>query len=189
MLSDTAAETPWAGEGADLVVWLEVLEHHGLVDPRWVHAAIYRTAAGAELPEALEGRWVVEAAAMALPPPTSPAPVEGPENRMLLELCQVPDPDLVHEWMNEASKATAEVPFRRELWAEVDTVRPHDADASWGEIHVTRVLDAWALDRILSNRAWIDGQALLDKVVGASYRMVCRPLVDNGPPGRSFDGG
>ena len=189
MLSDTRAEAPWVGEGADLVLWLEVLEHHGLEDPQWAELALYRTTASSVLPDTGEGRWAVAADAMALPPLGSPEPHEGPQNRFLVQLCQVPDPDLVNEWMSEARKVTIDIPFRRELWAEVDSVQPTSAARGWGEIHVSRVVDSWALDRIFTNETWIEGQALLDKVVGASYRMVCRPLVDNGPPGRSFADG
>ena len=188
MLSDTRSEAPAGGDGLDLLLWLEVLEHHGVTDPDWAEVALYRVGDGAVVPEATAGRWAVWADAMALPPQTALVPSEGAENRFLVQLCQVPDPELVNEWMNEARKATVDVPFRRELWAEVDTVHPAAADRSWGEIHVTRVADRWALDRIFTNKAWLEGQALLDKVVGVSYRMVCRPLVDHGPRGRAFDG-
>ncbi|MEM7287405.1 MAG: hypothetical protein AAF480_13720 [Actinomycetota bacterium] len=188
LLSDTKAEAPWTGEGADLVLWLEVLEHHGAVDPSWCEVALYRTTGTGGRPEAGPGRWTVRADAMPLPPGTSPTPTEWPENRFLVQLCQVPDPDLVNEWMSEARKATLDVPLRRELWAEVDTVRPEAADREWGEIHVTRVQDRFALDRIFTNETWLEGQGLLDKVVGASYRMVCRPLVDNTTAGRPLDG-
>lgn len=188
VLSDGRTDPPWVTAGADLVLWLEVVEHHGLMDPRWATVGVYRLGPEADVPEATEGCWLVEADAMVLPPATSPAPQESPENRFLVNLCQVPDPDLVNEWMNLAREVTIDVPFRRELWAEVRAVAPDHADLGWGEIHVSRVEDRWAVDRIFSNETWLEGQALLDKVIGMSYRMVCRPLVDNGPPGRPFDG-
>lgn len=188
VLSDTKSEAPWTGHGAELVLWLEVLEHHGLIEPMWSEIALYRVVPGVQFPEAGDGRWLVHADAMALPPLSSPAPREGPENRFMVQLCQVPDPDLVNEWMGQAKQVTLDLPFRRELWAEVDAVEPAVADCGWGEIHVSRVGDPWALDRIFCNETWLQGQTLLDKVVGASYRMVCRPLVDHGPRGRAFDG-
>ena len=186
-LSDTRSDAPWEAEGAELVLWLEVVEHHGVLDPDWREVALYRTD-GTVSPPSHDGHWVVQADAMALPPLTSPRPFKGPDNRFLVQLCQVPDPDLVNEWMSEAKKVTLDVPFRRELWAEVGSVLPDSADRGWGEIHVTRVGDWVALDRIFTNETWLEGQALLDKVVGASYRMVCRPLIDTSEGDRPFDG-
>ena len=186
-LSDSRAEAPWDADGAELVLWLEVLEHHGVIDPDWQEVALYRTH-GSVRPDPGPGRWVVHADAMALPPLDSPPPAKSRDNRFLIQLCQVPDPDLVNEWMSEAKKVTVDVPFRRELWAEVGAVLPDTADRGWGEIHVTRVADRPSLDRIFTNETWLEGQALLDKVVGASYRMVCRPLADTSRGDRPFDG-
>lgn len=186
-LSDARSDAPWQSAGAELVLWLEVLEHHGELEPDWREVALYRTD-GTATPAPGPGRWVVQADAMALPPIESPAPFKSPDNRFMVQLCQVPDPDLVNEWMSEAKKVTLDVPFRRELWAEVGSVFPDGVDRGWGEIHISRVGDWLGLDRIFTNETWLEGQALHDKVVGASYRMVCRPLIDASAGDRPLDG-
>ncbi len=188
-LSENRSAAPWVPDGAALVLWLEVIDHHGLIEPNWQQVALLETHQPLVSVPDDPSTWTIEAAALELPLLSSPPPLDGPDNRFLVQLCGTPDPDLVTEWMTRARGLTLTVPFRRELWAEVVGVTPATAAADWGEVHVSRVGDRWGLEQIFTHPDWVEGQPLLDEVVGPSYRMVCRPLVDNSDGRGPLDGG